>query len=242
MASKLSDYAGQGTNQIQDAKVPYLKIAQEGMTAELNKQKPEYIKGLEAGHLFCSTTKKVFGSSMEVVVLATNKSYSFYDRQDWKGSTLVFDPSWERDAATGALKTKEGWKVTTCYNYLVIQPEDLLSGNSEPMVLTLKNTDTASARDWNTKIKQQKFPDGTLLPLFGTVWKLSTMYRENDGGKGWYALGNGKVANVNAMGLLPDKFVDAAAAMFKIASEQHEKVQSLVDNTNGKSVEDDGEY
>jgi len=235
MSSALEQYAGAGAEQIQDVKTSYLKIAQEGMTAELNKQKPEFMKGLEAGNFFCPNTKKIYGMNMKVIILAASKSYAFFQGLEFKGSTLRVDPTWNRDPNKGTLTTKEGYKVTTCYNYLVVDADDL---EGEKMVFTLKNSDIPSARDWNTKIQMQKFPNGALVPLFGTVWHIETMYREKDG-KGWFALGNGKVANVKPIGLLPDKFVDSVLRVYKEVEDQTAKVLELSATTGADEAHED---
>jgi hypothetical protein len=203
--SKLSQYAGKGQEQITDVKTMYLKLAQD-ITDETKKAKPNYIPGLEAGMFFCPVTKKVYGSSVDVIVLATRKSYFLVnDDNEFKGAEDRIQPDWYRDAS-GSLRTKEGYKAIVTYSYLVVTPDDL----EHKMVLTLKNSDVPAARDWNTKLKELKLEDGSLCPIFGGVWNLTSVFREGKKGS-WYALSDGKGSNISFMGFIKDEIVDEIA-------------------------------
>jgi hypothetical protein len=211
--SKLEQYAGQGTDTIQDVKQAYLKIAQD-ISDEVKKQKEAYIPDLEVGQLFCSSTKEVFGSELDVIVLATMKSYLISEPKTFKfkGAQSNYDNSWLRDEE-GRLKTRDGDDVLLCYNYKVVladRMEDYENLEAESMVLTLKKSDIPAARDWNTMIKNRVLSNGATAPLFATIWTLKTQYRE-DGSKSWWGLCDGKNASIKAKGFIEDAYVDALA-------------------------------
>lgn len=206
--SKLGALAGKGSDQISDIKSPYLKIAQD-ISAEMNSKKNEYMPDLQLGDFYAPVVKKIYGPTIDVIVLAANKNYSFFDKLTFKGSQANYDENWRREPKKGTF-TKEGWKVVTCYNYLVAP---IINGEvqEERLIFTLKNSDIPHARDWNTQIKNLRLPEadgGGKCPLFGAIWRLGTQYRENDDQKGYYGIGNGKKALVECVGFIPDEFVD----------------------------------
>lgn len=211
--SKLSSYAGKGQEQIQDTKTAYLKIAQT-ISDETIKQKPNYIPGLEAGMFFCSTTQKVYGNSIDVIVLSTRKNYMLVDLQDeFQGFADRIEPTWQRDV-DGRLRTPEGLIARVQYSFLVVTPDKL----DEPMVITLKKSDVPAARDWNTAIKNAKLEDGSPCPIFGCVWTLTSVFREGDKGN-WFSLTNGKASNIKCKGFIDDAIVDDVAKLYDQTSQ-----------------------
>lgn len=236
--SKLSEMGGKGTEQIQDIKTPYLKIAQD-ISAEMNKQKAEYMKDLNVGDFYAPLIKKIYGPTLQVVVLASNKNYSFFDKMTFKGSASSYDPTWRRDPKKGTF-TAEGYKVVTCYNYLVAP---VIDGEmqEERLVFTLKNSDIPHARDWNTQIKNARLPDGGKCPLFGGIWELGTMYRENADQKGYYGMGNGKKALVELKGFIPDDFVDDIDREYTAIATGVAPLALPAGDTSSDPVDDTGE-
>lgn len=211
--SKLENYAGQGTDQITDVKTLYLKLAQD-ITDETKKAKPNYIPGLEAGMFFCPVTKRIFGSSVDVIVLATRKAYFLLDNDgNFKGAEERIKPTWTRDVA-GALRTEEGYKAIVTYSFLVVTPDDL----EHKMVLTLKNSDVPAAKDWNTMIKELRLENGAPCPIFGGVWTLTANFREGKKGS-WYAISSGKGSSIQFKEYINDELVDSVADASKFAIE-----------------------
>lgn len=211
--SKLTELAGQGIDQITDVKTLYLKLAQD-ITDETKKAKPNYIPGLEAGMFFCPVTKKIYGSTVDVIVLATRKAYFLLDDDgEFKGAEDRIQPSWKRDVA-GALRTEEGYKAIVTYSFLVVTPDDL----EHKMVLTLKNTDVPAAKDWNTLIKELRLENGAPCPIFGGVWTLTANFREGKKGS-WYSISTGKGSSIKFKEFIKDELVDDIAAASKLAIE-----------------------
>lgn len=211
--SKLTELAGQGIDQITDVKTLYLKLAQD-ITDETKKAKPNYIPGLEAGMFFCPVTKKIYGTTVDVIVLATRKAYFLLDDDgEFKGAEDRIQPSWKRDVA-GALRTEEGYKAIVTYSFLVVTPDDL----EHKMVLTLKNTDVPAAKDWNTLIKELRLENGAPCPIFGGVWTLTANFREGKKGS-WYSISTGKGSSIKFKEFIKDELVDDIAAASKLAIE-----------------------
>lgn len=234
---KLTDYAGKGLEEVTDVSTPYLKLAQT-ISAECNKNKPEYIPGLEAGMFFCSATKKVYGATVEVIVLATRKSYVLVDDDgQYKGREMSYQPTWQRDVA-GAIRTPEGFKAQLNYDYLVVAKDDVAKDPDAvktPMVYSLKRSDVGAAIAWNTALKQLRLPEGQPCPLFGGVWKLTSCFRESKKGS-WYSVSTGKGSNIVNSGFIDDAIVDSVAqASTSLLEQAKQNVPALLEN----NAEDD---
>ena len=231
--SKLTELAGQGIDQITDVKTLYLKLAQD-ITDETKKAKPNYIPGLEAGMFFCPVTKKIYGTTVDVIVLATRKAYFLLDDDgEFKGAEDRIQPSWKRDVA-GALRTEEGYKAVVTYSFLVVTPDDL----EHKMVLTLKNTDVPAAKDWNTLIKELRLENGAPCPIFGGVWTLSANFREGKKGS-WYSISTGNGSSIKFKGFIDDELVDDIAAASKLAIETSTTAIAAITEGSAASGETD---
>lgn len=231
--SKLTELAGQGIDQITDVKTLYLKLAQD-ITDETKKAKPNYIPGLEAGMFFCPVTKKIYGPTVDVIVLATRKAYFLLDDDgEFKGAEDRIQPSWKRDVA-GALRTEEGYKAIVTYSFLVVTPDDL----EHKMVLTLKNTDVPAAKDWNTLIKELRLENGAPCPIFGGVWTLTANFREGKKGS-WYSISTGKGSSIKFKEFIKDELVDDIAAASKLAIETSTTAIAALTEGNAGSGETD---
>lgn len=231
--SKLTELAGQGIDQITDVKTLYLKLAQD-ITDETKKAKPNYIPGLEAGMFFCPVTKKIYGTTVDVIVLATRKAYFLLDDDgEFKGAEDRIQPSWKRDVA-GALRTEEGYKAIVTYSFLVVTPDDL----EHKMVLTLKNTDVPAAKDWNTLIKELRLENGAPCPIFGGIWTLSANFREGKKGS-WYSISTGNGSSIKFKGFIDDELVDDIAAASKLAIETSTTAIAAITEGNAASGETD---
>lgn len=231
--SKLTELAGQGIDQITDVKTLYLKLAQD-ITDETKKAKPNYIPGLEAGMFFCPVTKKIYGPTVDVIVLATRKAYFLLDDDgEFKGAEDRIQPSWKRDVA-GALRTEEGYKAIVTYSFLVVTPDDL----EHKMVLTLKNTDVPAAKDWNTLIKELRLENGAPCPIFGGIWTLTANFREGKKGS-WYSISTGNGSSIKFKGFINDELVDDIAAASKLAIETSTTAIAAITEGNAASGETD---
>ena len=231
--SKLTELAGQGIDQITDVKTLYLKLAQD-ITDETKKAKPNYIPGLEAGMFFCPVTKKIYGPTVDVIVLATRKAYFLLDDDgEFKGAEDRIQPSWKRDVV-GALRTEEGYKAIVTYSFLVVTPDDL----EHKMVLTLKNTDVPAAKDWNTLIKELRLENGAPCPIFGGVWTLTANFREGKKGS-WYSISTGKGSSIKFKEFIKEELVDDIAAASKLAIETSTTAIAALTEGNAGSGETD---
>ena len=231
--SKLTELAGQGIDQITDVKTLYLKLAQD-ITDETKKAKPNYIPGLEAGMFFCPVTKRIYGPTVDVIVLATRKAQFLLDDDgEFKGAEDRIQPSWKRDVA-GALRTEEGYKAIVTYSFLVVTPDDL----EHKMVLTLKNTDVPAAKDWNTLIKELRLDNGAPCPIFGGIWTLSANFREGKKGS-WYSISTGNGSSIKFKEFINDELVDEIAAASKLAIETSTTAIAAITEGHAASGETD---
>ena len=130
-------------------------------------------------------------------------------------------------------QAEEGYKAIVTYSFLVVTPDDM----EHKMVLTLKNTDVPAAKDWNTMIRELKLEDGSLCPIFGGIWTLTSTFREGKKGS-WYSLSDGKGSNIKFKGFIDDELVDAVADASRLAIEAS-TVSALPESTEENSGEKD---
>lgn len=164
--------------------IPFVRILQK-LSAQLNKQKQEFIDGAEEGDWF-NTTTKVYGPEVNVIVLKFERVYI-----EWKvnrggfvnyhspenAERLAVDTTW------GNWKTKEGNELAETYMYMC-----LIEGQEAEGVVVISFSSSAIkvAREWNHLMTTHIMDDGKRAKPYYLVWKLSTDYRENDQGS-WYS-------------------------------------------------------
>ena len=164
--------------------VPFVRILQK-LSPQLNKQKPEYIQGAEEGDWFNSTTKEVYGPTINVVVLKFERIYI-----EWKPNRGGFvgyhtPENAERVAADttfGNWKTKDGNELVENYVYMI-----LIEGHEAEgiVVLSLSSSGIKMAREWNRLMTTHIMENGVRAKPYYLVWKLESDYKENEKGS-WY--------------------------------------------------------
>ena len=164
--------------------IPFVRILQD-LSPQLNKKKPEYIEGAEAGDWLNSTTKEVYGPEINVIVLKFERIYI-----EWKpnrgGFVSYHTPeNAERlavDTTFGNWKTKEGNELTENYVYMI-----LIEGHEAEgiVVLSLSSSAIKVAKEWNRLMTTHIMSNGQRARPYYLIWKLSSEYKENDKGA-WY--------------------------------------------------------
>ena len=164
--------------------IPFVRILQK-LSPQLNKQKPEYIAGAEEGDWFNSTTKEVYGPSINAIVLKFERIYI-----EWKPNRGGFvgyhtPENAERiavDTTFGNWKTKDGNELAENYVYMI-----LVEGheNEGIMVLSLSSSAIKVAKEWNRLMTTHIMENGQRAKPYYIVWQIGTDYKENEKGS-WY--------------------------------------------------------
>lgn len=186
--------ASSGLEQItmQDLQVPFLTVLQP-LSPQVNKRNSEYVNGAEPGMIYNIATQELY-ETIDFVPSQYQRRYT-----EWKpretGGGLVKDwgsddsrlAQCKRDEKTNRDVTPEGNILVTSGTFFGI-----LVPMGERAVLAFASTQLKKARRWlSTALTQTGIRPDTgdkfTLPLFSTVYRLSTVQEKNDKGEwfGW---------------------------------------------------------
>jgi len=186
---------------------PFLKICQ-SMTPERNKANGDlYIPGLSEGDIFNSLTKKNYGASVEVRLLARKQLWLVFDwGTDGKDGAFmtvteinVFPAApikrddgtenyglWAGEFEGKKVRVKQGW------NYAALVKGEEKFGPVIIPFFSLGNNDAAALA---RKLGTDRNDDGNLLSIFARTWTLTTQAVQRDIGgqkQTFYLYGDGK--------------------------------------------------
>jgi len=184
-------FANAGEGAVFDAselQIPFIRLAQQ-MSPELNKKDAKFIAGLSSGDMFNTLTSKIYDGEEGLDVVPcyiTTKYLEFVIRDNgggFMGEIAASDPVLKRTTKEGTMDLlPNGNQVVTSDQYycLVLDGE----GSFEPAVVDMKVTQMKVSRRWKTQIamnkaKNPKTGELQTLPLFSTVWKLTTVDETN---------------------------------------------------------------
>ena len=171
----------------------FLKVAQFG-AAEVKKQDPLYIPGLEPGMFYCPQTRNVYGETFLAVAIKFWQAYAVYDGEgtdsQFKGNMAPaeFDSKVLPVSHRSGSYTLDnnGYRYVDTRNFLVIPYDKPLN---IPMLFSMYSTAIPASRSWLTQaealtVKVSK--DGKIIeapvPLRGGVWKLKATYQSSKKG------------------------------------------------------------
>ena len=211
--------AGEGASfEASELQIPFIRLAQQ-MSPELNKKDAKYIAGLSAGDMFNTLTQQSYDGEEGVSVVPcyiTTKYLEFVDRDSGGGYVGEIDPSdpilkrTEKDGTKDMLPN--GNQVVTSDQYYCLVLDD--EGSFEPAVIDMKVTQLKVSRRWKTQIamnkaKNPKTGQLQVLPVFSTIWKLTTVDETNRR--------NETYANyaVQKVGMIEDRDIFAEAKSFR---------------------------
>ncbi len=164
--------------------IPFLKIIQT-LSPERNSKKPEYIEGIDEGHIINSVTKFNYGSEIKITILKFEHMFT-----EWKpergGLVGVHDPlNAERmavDKTFGKWKTKDGNDLSETYTYYVV-----IKGYESHGVCILSATSTniPAAKRLNKIMMMQRWENGQKARPFHQIYDVKTVFNTNTKGD-WY--------------------------------------------------------
>lgn len=209
--------------------IPFLKIAQSG-TEETKKGSSKRIEGLEAGMFFCPATRKVYGESVNLIILRFYRQYIVYDSKETNAKFLgpmspehfrsVIEPYATRERSYHL--DSEGHRYVDTRNFIV-----LVAGHYEdgPMLLSLSSTGISPSKKWLTQAQNVRAQDGRVAPIWANVWNVAAGYFDNDAGS-YY-----QISKVDRLGFVGPKykefvvkqFLDAQAAASDVLDNSYER-------------------
>ena len=195
-ANDLVSDAGRGAEHVgrEDLQVARLGIIQ-SLSPERNKQKSEYIPGIEEGCILNTVTQQWVPAETGVYVIPCSyqRRYTeWWPRDSKAGEGLVADHGMDAtvlerimDSEKGL--TAQGTEIVTTGDFYVLQV-DPETGVYSPVVISMGGTQLKKSRQWNTRMTTMRITvKGQLIqpPTFYMCWHLTTVPESNDKGS-WY--------------------------------------------------------
>jgi hypothetical protein len=205
----LAESRGLGTEGLtrEDVRTPRLKLAQ-GLSPQMVKSDPGFIKGLTLGDAFNDLTSEIYGPGPFTMIVVRK------DPPRW----VEFDPDDRRvvvDRAVPAGDPRTQWTddekgrrqkplATKFYDYVV-----LLGPGREPVALSFSSTGIATAQTINSFIGLVHRQTGRPLDIFAKRYEIASVERKNDKGT-WY------LWSVRQAGLVSEKEYAHARAVYDV--------------------------
>jgi len=189
--SFLNEHAGEGFENItqDDLKMPFLNILQKG-SPQVDKNDVNFIQGAEPGMFFNNVTKKLYGTTIELIPVKYEKLWMEWkpDRGGLIGPHIPGSIDVDKNDFSNWIYN--GNNITeTLFFYVLIAGHF----NDGPITFTLSSTGIKHGKNWNTQIVHTRLPNGKQAPYFSSVWKLTSMACKNDKGT-WYQIGDTSTA------------------------------------------------
>lgn len=194
-----------------EMQIPFIRVLQ-ALSPQLNKNKPEFIKGASAGDIFNTVTNQFWAGEVGITVIPVyqeTKYLEFVPRSQgggFKGERHASDPDLQSTHREGSkeLLPNGNELVKSDHHFCLVLDED---GSYQPAIIDMKSTSLKVSRRWKTQIAMQKVksPDGRMLTpaLYATLWKLAVVEESNDQGS-WANWSVDKVGLVQSRELFQD--------------------------------------
>ena len=211
------DSAGDGVNfDSSEMQIPFIRTLQ-ALSPQLNKNKPEFIKGATAGNIFNTVTAQVWDGETGIVVIpcCVETKYLEFVPVDqgggFKGELQASNPDLQNTTRVGRQELlPNGNEVVKSVQYYVLVVDE--EGIFQPAIVDFKSTMLKVSKRWNTQISMQKIRNpktGQLStpPIYATMWRLVVVEESNDKGS-WNTWG------VERIGLVSNKDIYDEAKLF----------------------------
>lgn len=205
-----------------DVAIHYLRIAQFQSKA-IERNEAEYIAGLEAGGFYNTMARIPYGPVLDVVLVGYARNWVEWDGEG-TGAKFVRSLTADQYAALSSRIDEQGrymvdgkpHRIQDARNFFLMlkdRPQDGV------MIYAATGTSIGGARKWLTMATSKK-AGGKALPIWATVWRISSVYDSNERGK-FYKLGG-----IEDRGYTPDDMVptvrDAAAQFSTFVPAPHD--------------------
>lgn len=216
---------GKGTEDIEreDIQMPRLAIAQ-GLSPEVNEEKPQYIDGLKLGHMFNTLTQAMYGRGpMEFIIIRRYppRWVEFAPRDEGGGVVdLNVPPDDPRTQFRKDPETHESLPpvATKFYDYVI-----MLLPSREVIALSMKGKMLKQARALNAMVKLKT------VRIYGAKYSLQSISESN--AKGTYY-----VFQFKATGLVRDQ------QLYLQCEQAHEALEQKTINIQREPGDDDMEF
>lgn len=198
--------------------VPFIKVLQK-LSPQVDEDHDDFMEGAKAGMLFNTVTGELFPDGVRVIPCHYVRTFlEWVPRNNGGGLENVFEAdagvkllaSCKRDEETNRDILPNGNELQdTRVHYILVETE---SGEFTPAIISLSRTQTKSSKDWMSKMKQWKLPNGNGAAMFAQVWNLGTKKRVKDENT-W------SVLTATSVGLIFDVFEDSYQPILAEAKE-----------------------
>jgi len=246
--------AGDGSSFAADEMImPFLRLAQQ-MSPQVNKNKPEYIKGLGAGDIFNNLTNEFWDGSegLRVVICATITKYTEWVPMDngggFVGEIEPTDPILRKVVRDGNKELlPNGNEMVKADNYYVLYESE--NGTWNPAVLDMKITALKVSRRWKSKIslqmmKHPKTGQVVKMPLYGNIWRVTSVEETNRNDQSYanYAVDiEGRITDTALYQQAKALSVSVADGEVKAAAPEERDSTTSSQTSSGSSQEEDDE-
>jgi len=212
------EFAGEGASfDSSEMQIPFIRVLQ-ALSPQLNKNKPEYIKGAGQGDLYNTVTGQYWAGDEGITVIPCYQVTKYLEfipidmGGGFRGEISPTDPVLQQTERNGSKEMLPSGHelVKSDQHYCLVLDVD---GSFQPAVIDMKSTQLKVSRRWKTQIAMQKIKHPTTgrmitPPLFATQWKFSTVEESNDKGS-WsnYA--------IEKIGLIQDRDTMLEAKAFR---------------------------
>jgi hypothetical protein len=189
----LFDFDGEGTTyDSSELQIPFIRLLQP-MSPQLNKNKPEFIKGASVGDIFNTVSGQFWDGQegIKVVICYQTTKYLEFRQLEMGGGFIGEIPA---GSAVLQQTIRSGAKELLPNNNELVKSDQHLclvlddEGSFQPAIIDMKSTQLKVSKRLKTNINQMpkiRSPkDGELkkIPLFGTVWRFFAVEETNDKG------------------------------------------------------------
>lgn len=214
--------------------IPFLKIAQSS-TEEAKRGSAKRIDGLEPGMFFCPATRKVYGETMNLVILRFYRQFVVYESEETDAKFLgtISPEAFKAQIEPSATRVRsyhvdaDGHRYVDTRNFIVMNTASVTDG---PMLLSLSSTGIAPSRKWLTQAQNVRAPDGRVAPIWANVWNLANGYVDNPLGS-YY-----QISRVERMGFVSNTIKELVVRAFLDA--QGLEKESLDKSAQGHAAKD----
>lgn len=194
-----------------EMQIPFIRVLQ-ALSPQLNKNKPEFIKGASNGDIYNTVTGEFWSGEQGITVIPVyqeTKYLEFVPRSQgggYKGERHPSDPDLQNTSRDGSkeLLPNGNELVKSDQHFCLVLADD---GSYQPAIIDMKSTSLKVSRRWKTQIAMQKVkaPNGQMLTpaLYATMWKLNAVEESNDQGS-WYNWSVEKVGLVQSRELFQE--------------------------------------
>ena len=167
-------------------KTPFFKIIEQ-LSPQINKSKPEYVEGAEAG-MFFNTSNNNFYKELNVVVLKVAHELVAWapNRGGYKGRYPKYEEQKIVKRLEGFKKIDEdGNELQDTLSFYLMNADD----PTEIAILPLSVMRFKDGKNWATRIRSLKYNNKLAGVSWAGVWNIKLTNVSNDKGD-WHSLGN----------------------------------------------------